>query len=253
MSEQLEGRHAVAEALNAGVPLEKVLLAAGIEDDEAIARILVSCRKQGIKVERVKRSALDRMSQTRGGAHQGVIALARTYGYSSLREILDAAQGSSSALVIVLDHVQDSGNLGAIIRTADVVGAAGVVIPNRRAAQVTTGAYKSSAGAVSHVKVARESNLVSVLEELKFAGFWVVGSSEHAEDVLWDASFEGRIALVMGSEDRGISRLVLENCDMLAKLPQAGHVESLNVAQATTAMAYEWLRCNRGVLDGVGE
>lgn len=128
---------------------------------------------------------------------------------------------------------------------ADVVGAAGVLIPNRRCARVTTATYKTSAGAVAHVPIAQEANLVKSLERLKEEGFWIIGASEHAKTLLWDAPLSGRIVLVMGSEDAGLARLTRETCDMLVCLPQAGHVESLNVAQATTALAYEWMRqCN---------
>ena len=147
-----------------------------------------------------------------------------------------------TSLVVVLDHVTDEGNFGAIVRSAEVVGAAGVVIANARAARVGVGAYKTSAGAVLHLPIAQVSNLPRALEELKAAGFWTCGSSEHATQSVWEAPMGGRLALVMGSEGSGISRLMLEKCDFTCKLPQFGQVESLNVAQATTVMCYEWLR-----------
>ena len=144
--------------------------------------------------------------------------------------------------MLVLDHITDEGNLGAIIRTAEVMGADGVVIPSKRAAQVTVGVYKTSAGAAFHVPIARVPNLVGALKTLKDGGFWVAGASEHAHADIWHAPLEGRIALVCGNEAEGISRIVGEQCDFLVALPQRGQVESLNVAQATTAVCYEWLR-----------
>ena len=164
-------------------------------------------------------------------------------------DILDRA-GDGPALVVVLDHVTDDGNFGAIVRSAEVVGAAGVIIANKRAAGVTVGSYKTSAGAVMHLPIAQVPNIARALDDLKAAGFWVGGASEHAEGSCWDAPFEGRVALVMGSEGDGISRLVLEKCDFLTKLPQRGMTESLNVAQATTALCFEWLRRNAGELMG---
>ena len=153
-----------------------------------------------------------------------------------------AAAGKGNALVLVLDHVTDEGNFGAIVRTAEVVGAAGVVIAKARSASVGVGAYKTSAGAVLHIPIAQVSNLARAVEELKAAGFWSCASTEHAKDDVWSAPLAGRVALVMGSEGEGISRLVLEKCDFACKLPQRGRVESLNVAQACTVMCYEWLR-----------
>ena len=171
------------------------------------------------------------------------------FPYADVADILDRA-GGGPALVVVLDHVTDDGNFGAIVRSAEVVGAAGVIIANKRAAGVTVGSYKTSAGAVMHLPIAQVPNIARALDDLKAAGFWVGGASEHAEGSCWDAPFEGRVALVMGSEGDGISRLVLEKCDFLTKLPQRGMTESLNVAQATTALCFEWLRRNAGELMG---
>ena len=181
------------------------------------------------------------------GAHQGIALEVGNFPYADVADILDRA-GDGPALVVVLDHVTDDGNFGAIVRSAEVVGAAGVVIANKRAAGVTVGSYKTSAGAVMHLPIAQVPNIARALDDLKAAGFWVGGASEHAEGSCWDAPFEGRVALVMGSEGDGISRLVLEKCDFLTKLPQRGMTESLNVAQATTALCFEWLRRNAGEL-----
>lgn len=245
MAEYLEGRHAVVEALSAEVPLKRVLIATGVEEDAGIRRMLDLAEESGVVVQRVKRQVLDSMSRVHG-AHQGVMAEARPFRYSDIADVVSSVRGQSHALIIVCDHVQDPGNLGAIVRSADVVGAAGVVIPQKRAAAVTPVAYKSSAGAVSYVPICLETNLSSVLRRLKDEGFWVVGASEKADTDLWDADLSGRIVLVMGAEGFGLSRLVRETCDTLVKLPQKGHVSSLNVAQATTAIAYEWLRRAQG-------
>ena len=200
----------------------------------------------GVSVERVPRNRLDQLSSH--GAHQGVIVRAKPFQYAELGDVI-AAAGKGNALVLVLDHVTDEGNFGAIVRTAEVVGAAGVVIAKARSASVGVGAYKTSAGAVLHIPIAQVSNLARAVEELKAAGFWACASTEHATDDVWSAPLVGRVALVMGSEGEGISRLVLEKCDFACKLPQRGRVESLNVAQACTVMCYEWLRremCGEG-------
>ena len=236
----IEGRRAVFEALETGLPLSKAYVAATSQArdpklEELVARLVAA----DVEVEEVPRARLDEMSSH--GAHQGVVVKARPFAYADLADVI-AAAGDGDALVVLLDHVTDDGNFGAIVRSAEVVGAAGVVIPKARSARVGTAAYKTSAGAVLHLPIAQVPNLASAIAELKDAGFWVAGSTEHAADVVWDAPLQGRLALVMGSEGSGISRLVLEKCDFTCKLPQRGSVESLNVAQAATVMCYEWMR-----------
>ena len=234
------GRRAAAEALAAGVPIKSALVqAASGERDAALESLAKRLEGEGIEVERVARGKLDALSDN--AAHQGVILRARPFEYAELADVI-AAAGEGDALVVVLDHVTDQGNLGAIIRTAEVVGAAGVVIPSARAAGVGVGAYKTSAGAVMHLPIARVPNLARALEDLKGAEFWVAAATEHAEQDVWHAPLSGRLALVMGSEGEGISRLVREKCDFECRLPQRGVIESLNVAQATTVLCYEWLR-----------
>lgn len=236
----IEGRRAVAEALTVGIPLKNALVqAASGQKDQEIEALARQLEQEGIPVERVAKPVLDSLSSH--GAHQGVIVRTQPFAYADLSEIIQRA-GLENALVVVLDHVTDEGNFGAIVRSAEVVGAAGVVIANARAARVGVGAYKTSAGAVLHLPIAQVSNLPRALEELKAAGFWTCGSTEHATQSVWEAPMGGRLALVMGSEGSGISRLMLEKCDFTCKLPQFGQVESLNVAQATTVMCYEWLR-----------
>ncbi|RVU96858.1 23S rRNA (guanosine(2251)-2'-O)-methyltransferase RlmB [Coriobacteriales bacterium OH1046] len=235
----IEGRRAVAEAIELGLPLKSAFIADAETSDATLKRLTAELAERGAAIEHVTKARLDQMSSH--GAHQGIMVRTRPFAYASLADIVRAA-GSGDALVIVLDHVTDEGNFGAIARTAEVVGAAGIVIANARAARVGVGAYKTSAGAVLHLPIAQVSNLPRALDELKHAGFWVCGASEHAEQVIWDASVEGRLALVMGSENAGISQLMLEKCDFLAKLPQRGRIESLNVAQAAAVFCYEWQR-----------
>ena len=244
----IEGRRAAAEALELGLPITRALIQ---KDSGAVDPTLADLARRlaanGVEVERVARPVLDSLSSH--GAHQGIMLKVRPYRYASLYDIIEAA-GSGNALVIVLDHVTDEGNFGAIVRTAEVVGAAGVVVAKSRAARVGVGAYKTSAGAVMHLPIAQVPNLASALDELKEHGFWAGGATEHARDLVWDAPVAGRLALVMGSEGSGISRLVRQHCDFEFKLPQRGQVESLNVAQATTAIAYEWLRRDMAAGEG---
>ena len=257
----IEGRRAAAEALSCGYPVRRALVARGLEEDAAMGELVRQLAAAGVPVEWVPRERLDALSSH--GAHQGIVLEAGAFPYVELADIVAAADASAAsappapapalaangsatpALVVVLDHVTDEGNFGAIVRSAEVVGAAGVVIPAKRAAAVGVGAFKTSAGAVMHLPIAQVPNIARALDELKEAGFWVAGASEHAEQVCWDAPMAGRLALVMGSEGDGLSRLVRERCDFLVKLPQRGRTESLNVAQASTVLMYEWLRRTR--------
>ena len=237
----IEGRRAAVEALRTGFPIKRALVAKGLERDCDIARLVDELSVANIPVKYVPRAQLDALSDH--GAHQGIVLETAPFPYAAMRDVI-ARAGDGAALVVVLDHVTDAGNFGAIVRSAEVVGAAGVVIANKRAAEVTVTTYKTSAGAVMHLPIAQVPNLVRALDDLKAAGFWVVGASEHAEETCWQADLIGRVALVMGSEGEGISRLMLEQCDLLTKLPQRGRTESLNVAQAATALCYEWMRQN---------
>jgi len=237
---QLEGKHAVLEALRAAMPLESILLQEGAAPDKAIDELRRLAQAAGVAVSTAPKRELDKRSER--GAHQGVVAQAKAFGFAPIEKIVRATEGMSNALVIALDHVTDPGNLGAIARTAEVVGASALLVPARRSAALTPAAWKSAAGAFAHVPVVREANLVRSLEIFKDAGFWVAGASERASQSVWEAPLEGRIVLVMGSEGEGLARLTREKCDFLVSLPQAGRVGSLNVAQATTAIAYEWLR-----------
>ncbi len=240
----IEGRRAAAEVLRTGFPVRRALVADGA-GDAALSELVASVKAAGIPISWVPRAQLDARSSH--GAHQGVMLEVGTFPYAALADVI-ARAGDGPALVVVLDHVTDAGNFGAIVRSAEIVGAAGVVIASRRAAEVTVATCKTSAGAVMHLPIARVPNIARALSDLKEAGFWVVGASEHADVSCWETPLGGRVALVMGSEGDGLSRLVRETCDDLTKLPQRGVIESLNVAQAATALCYEWLRQNPGLL-----
>lgn len=244
----IEGRRACAEALEGGLPLKRALVAMGGEQDQTLVGLVRRLEAAGVPVERVPKGRLDALSSH--GAHQGIVVQTRPFAYAELSDVI-ANAGNGHALVVLLDHVTDEGNFGAIVRSAEVVGAAGVVIAKARAAGVGVGAYKTSAGAVLHVPIAQVSNLATAIDELKRAGFWVAGSTEHATQDVWSTPLEGRLCLVMGSEGSGISQLVRRKCDFECRLPQRGRVESLNVAQAATVMCYEWLRRESAAAAGV--
>ncbi len=247
MAEYIEGKRPVIEALRTHVPMECVLLADNVKRDGLIQDIQRKAGNLHVPVKTVPRKQLD--AQSERGSHQGVMAQAKPFSYASVSDILKrAARGfeeNQRSLVVVLDHITDAGNLGAIARSAEVVGASGIVIPNKRSAHVTAATYKSSAGAISNLPVAQVANLSQTLQRLKEEGFWVAGASEQADQGIWDANLKGRMALVMGSEGEGLARLTRETCDFLIALPQVGKTQSLNVAQAATACMYEWLRQNR--------
>lgn len=248
MADYIEGKRPVIEALRTGVPMTRILLADNVKRDGLIEDILRKAKNLDVLVKTVPRAKLDEHSDH--GSHQGVAAEAKPFAYTGIGEIEQAAAKYAEAhdgraLIILLDHITDAGNLGAISRSAEAVGACGIVLPNKRSARVETSTYKSSAGAISHVPVAQVANLVQVMARLKEQGFWVAGASEHAEENIWRSNMKGKIALVMGNESEGLSRLIKESCDFLVKLPLEGEVASLNVAQASTACMYEWLRQNQ--------
>ena len=247
MSDYVEGKRPVIEAMRTDVPLKKILMADNAKREPMIEDILRKARQRDIPVINVPRDELDKKSAR--GSHQGVMAETKPFPYVGVGDIVGfasdyAQEHEGRALVVVCDHITDAGNLGAIIRSAESVGASGLVIPNKRSARVEASTYKSSAGAVAHLPIAQTSNIASTLDRLKKDGFWACAATEYSSNEMWDVNLKGKIALVVGNEHDGVSHLVLEHCDMAGRLPMMGQVASLNVAQAATACMYEWLRQN---------
>jgi len=244
MAEMLYGRQPVREVLRAGRRrVFALLLAANIKKGKVIGQILALAERRGVPVQRVERRDLDRLI---GGEvnHQGLAASVSPYPYVDLDNILTAAwQLDRPPFLLLLDHVQDPQNLGSLLRSAEAVGIHGVVLPYRRAAGVTPATVRASAGAAEHVRVARVPNLVRAMQSLKKAGLWLVGLDMAADAQLYtQADLGGPLALVVGSEGRGLARLVRETCDFLIRLPLEGQVESLNAAVAGAVAMYEALR-----------
>ena len=236
----IEGRNAVIEALRSGENIDKIYLAKG-ETDKTLGHIASRAREKGIVVVEADRRKLDGMSRTH--AHQGVIALAAVREYVSVDDILaDAAAKNEPPLIVVCDEISDPHNLGAIIRTAYCAGAHGVVIPKRRSAGLPSVVAKTSAGAVSHMKVARVPNIPSLLKDLKKQGVWVFGTAANGTTGLYDADLKGAAAIVIGSEGDGMTRLAAENCDFLVSIPMKGKISSLNASAAAAILLYEAVR-----------
>lgn len=236
----IEGRNAVIEALRSGRAIDKIFIARG-DVDRTLGHIASSAREKGIVVVEADRRKLDFMSQTH--AHQGVVALAAVREYCELADILAAARGKNeSPFVIVCDEISDPHNLGAIIRSAECAGAHGVVIPKRRSAGLTAIVAKTSAGAVSHIPVARVPNLTALMKELQKRGVWIFGAEMNGNTSLYEADLKGPAAIVIGSEGSGMSRLVAETCDFTVSIPMKGKINSLNASAAAAILLYEAVR-----------
>ena len=236
----IEGRNAVIEALRAGTNIDKIFIMKG-EVDSALGHIASTARKQGIVVADADKNKLDKMRRTH--AHQGVIAVASVREYVSVEDILQIARDKGEQpLIVVCDELSDPHNLGAVIRTAECAGAHGVVIPKRRSAGLTAVVAKTSAGAVSHLPVARVANLPSLLKDLKKEGLWIFGTAADGTTSLYDADLKGPAVIVIGSEGDGMGRLVTENCDFLVSIPMKGKINSLNASAAAAILLYEAVR-----------
>ncbi len=240
MSDFIEGRNAVLEALRSGMRLESVTIADGVRNDPGIEEIRRLAGAAEVPVRSAAREKLDRQSAR--GAHQGVVAVAAPFRYAELADVLRTVAGRDRSLVVVLDHVTDPGNLGAVIRSVEVAGGDAVVIPKDRAASIGPVAHKASAGATAHLPVVQVGNVACALGDLKDAGYWVAGADERGERDLWHSPLNGRLVLVLGAEGNGLARLTRDRCDFLVSIPVAGKVSSLNVAQATSVLAFEWVR-----------
>ena len=236
----IEGRNAVIEALRTQTNIDKIYIQRG-ETDKTLGHIASKARAAGIVVVEADRRKLDGMSRTH--AHQGVIALAAVREYVSVEDILaDAAAKGEQPLLVVCDEISDPHNLGAIIRTAYCAGAHGVIIPKRRSAGLTSIVAKTSAGAVSHMKVARVPNIPALLKDLKKQGIWVFGTAAGGTTGLYQADLKGPAAIVIGSEGDGMTRLAAENCDFLVSIPMKGDLNSLNASASAAILLYEAVR-----------
>lgn len=239
MSEQIEGRNAVLEAFRSGKCVDKLFILDGCQDGPArtIAR---EARKKDTIINYVSKERLDQLSETH--AHQGVIAQVAAYEYSTVEDILAKAEEKGEPpFLILLDNVEDPHNLGAIIRTANLAGAHGVIIPKRRAVGLTSTVAKTSAGAINYTPVAKVTNLVRTMEELKQKGIWFVCADMGGES-MYRMNLTGPIGLVIGNEGEGVSRLVREACDFTASIPMKGDIDSLNASVAAGVLAYEIVR-----------
>ncbi len=236
----IEGRNAVLEALRTNTPIDKLYLAKG-ETDAALGHLASTARSKGIVVVECDRRKLDGMSVTH--SHQGVIAVTAVREYATVEDILTAAREKGEPpLIIVCDELSDPHNLGAVIRTAECAGAHGVIIPKRRSAGLTAIVAKTSAGAVSHVPVARVPNLPALLKDLKKEGVWVFGTAADGDTSLYQADLKGPAAIVIGSEGDGMGRLVSETCDFKVSIPMKGKLNSLNASAAAAILLYEAVR-----------
>jgi 23S rRNA (guanosine2251-2'-O)-methyltransferase len=237
MMNWLTGFHAVEEALTAGRPLDRIVIASGRHGErlEAIVRL---AKSRGVPVRFEDRLQVDRLAGTRD--HQGVAALAAAKPAVELEDLL--REKTAQGLLVLLDGIEDPHNLGAIVRTSLAAGASGVVIPERRAAGLTDAVERASAGALAHLPVARVKNLVRAMEEMKEVGYWLVGLDERAEKSYTEVDYKGSIGIVLGGEGEGLHELTRKRCDFLVSIPTTGPVRSLNVSVAAGVVLFEAVR-----------
>lgn len=235
----IEGRNAVLEAFRSGKPVDKLYVLDGCQDGP-VRTIVREARKHDTIIQFVEKERLAQLSET--GRHQGVIAYAAAYEYSEVSDMLELArERGEDPFIILLDNIEDPHNLGAIIRTANLAGAHGVIIPKRRAVGLTATVAKTSAGALNYTPVAKVTNLKKTMEELKKKGLWFV-CADMGGEAMYDLNLTGPIGLVIGNEGEGVSRLVKETCDFVASIPMKGDIDSLNASVATGVLAYEIVR-----------
>lgn len=239
----IAGKHPVLEALKSGYALNKIWLSEHLQRAQ-VAAILEEAKARGVVVQYADKRKLDQMAP--GTAHQGVVAQGAAAAYAEVDDLLARAAGRGEApLLVLLDEVEDPHNLGSVLRTADCTGVHGVIVPKRRSASLSAVVAKTSAGAVAYVPVARVSNMVQTIERLKEAGVWVAGAAGEAKDDVYRANLTGPLAIVIGNEGRGLSRLVRESCDFLVSLPMMGRINSLNASVAAGVLLYEAVRQRR--------
>ena len=236
---KIEGRNAVLEAFRAGKTIDKLFVLDGCHDGP-ITNILREAKKRDTIINFVSKDRLDSMSETK--KHQGVIANASAYDYSEVSDILENARSKGEPpFIFILDNIEDPHNLGAIIRTANLAGAHGVIIPKRRAVGLTSTVARTSAGALNYTPVAKVTNITNTIEELKKEGLWFVCADMDGQ-VMYNLDLKGPIGLVIGNEGDGVSRLVKEKCDFIASIPMKGDIDSLNASVAAGVLAYEIVR-----------
>lgn len=233
---KIEGRNAVLEAFRSGKTIDKLYILDGCQDGP-VRTIAREAKKHDTIINYVKKERLDQLSET--GKHQGVIAVAASYEYVEVEDILENARKKGEPpFILLLDNIEDPHNLGAIIRTANLAGAHGVIIPKRRAAGLTATVARTSAGALNYTPVAKVTNLKTAIEELKKEGMWFV-CADMGGTAYYDLDLKGPIGLVIGNEGEGVSRLVKENCDFVASIPMKGEIDSLNASVAAGILAFE--------------
>ena len=236
---KIEGRHPVMEAFRSGRTIDKLFVLDGCEDGP-VKSIIRAAKKQDTYIRFVKKERLDQLSETH--QHQGVIAMAAAYSYSTVEDILAIArEKNEEPFIFLLDGIEDPHNLGAIIRTANLAGAHGVIIPKHRAVGLTGVVTKTSAGALNYTPVAKVANLGQTIDQLKKEGLWFV-CGHMGGDVMYRLNLKGPIGLVVGNEGEGVSRLVREKCDYIASIPMKGDIDSLNASVAAGILAYEIVR-----------
>lgn len=235
----IEGRNAVIEAFRSGKPIDKVFILDGCQDGPMVT-IRREAKKMDVMIKYVTKERLDQMSET--GKHQGVIAYAAAYEYAEVSDILEKAkEKGEDPFIFILDNIEDPHNLGAIIRTANLAGAHGVIIPKNRAVGLTATVAKASAGALNYTPVAKVTNLSQTIEELKKEGLWFVCADMDGE-IMYRQNLTGPIGLVIGNEGEGVGRLVKSKCDLVARIPMQGDIDSLNASVAAGVLAYEVVR-----------
>lgn len=241
MPDYIWGRNPIVETLHSKRQVKRILLAEGQREAPALAIIVREAERKRIPIETVPRARLDQLSH--GAVHQGCLAIVEMRSYATVDDMLaEAEQKNEAPFLLILDAIQDVNNLGSLLRTAEAVGVHGVILPEHRAAEVNATVIKTSAGATEHLLIAQETNLTRTIDFLKNQNIWVVGLAGEAKTVYNQANLTGALALVVGNEGKGISRLVREHCDLLIKLPMRGHVNSLNAAVAGSIALYEALR-----------
>ncbi|MBP5426669.1 MAG: 23S rRNA (guanosine(2251)-2'-O)-methyltransferase RlmB [Clostridiales bacterium] len=240
LEDKIEGRNSVLEALKSNRTINKILVAKG-DREGSVKKIIALAKEKKVILQEVLKQKLDSLSDT--GAHQGVIAFVSPIEYVDVSDILEEAKGKGEApFVIILDEIEDPHNFGAILRTANAVGAHGVIVPKRRSVAASAIVSKASAGAIEYVKVARVTNIANTIDYLKEKGVWVYGIEASGSSKFYEANLKGPIAIVIGSEGRGIGKLITSKCDFLLSIPMKGEITSLNASVAGAVVMYEVLK-----------